>query len=467
MADVTSTSVSADQRKMVAAKLLIRSQLKLVAQSICEKQKQEKGMGTQFTLIRYARMNVPIVTLTEGVTPGYSSLTVETVTGSLDQWGDVVRITDVAKLTTLHPLTEIAVELLGDNAQRVMDREVQIVMMAGTNVQYGDGSVTSRAAVTNAMTASDNTLLRAKIVMGTNGAPLRSGPSNMKSNASAGPLAGTIAGGAHYVAVGGLEIMADIMRMAAANGLWQNVNQYNNGGKGIYMAEVGTYLGYRFVETNFIPRFKRLGNVTVNQTFTDGLVVADCFGITGLTATHLNTGTMTSGAAYGIKITRKSLQRGFEEDISIIHTATMPAVGNNEALKLDFPATAGYVYQVYFDSVAGGGSTTDANLKLVSQNIAAGGSLTITAAQATGIAPPPSTNTVGPVDSIYPLYLLGDQCLVWTGLQDLQTPMTGNTPDKADPLGQLSTVGYKFTAKAAIMNQQFLMRVELPSAFNI
>lgn len=456
----TSTTTASDQRKFVAAKLLMRSQMKLVAQSICEKQKQEKGTGSTFYLIRYARMNVPITTLTEGVTPGASTLSVETVSGTLDQWGDLIVITDVAKLTTLHPLVEIATELLGDNAQRVIDREIQIVMMAGTNIQYGDGTVASRALVTTTMTITDNILLRAKIIMGTNGAPLRSGPSNMKENAKAGPLSGNLAGGAHYVAVGGLEIMADIQRMAAANGLWSTVNQYNNGGKNIYTSEVGMYLNFRFVETNFIPRFKRYGNATAAvASAADG-------GMTGVVVTNVGTGgSLVSATIYGFKIVRKSLQRGFAEDISIIHTIAGGGSGDNESLTILTPSTAGYVYDIYFDSV--GGSTTDALLKLVAGNVLPAVTTTITAVQTTGAAPPPSTNATGPVDSIYPLYILGDNCLVWTDLQQLQVLTTGNAPDKADPLGQRSTIGYKFMAKSAIMNQLFILRLELPSAFNI
>lgn len=466
MADVNSTSVSADQRKMVAAKLLMRSQLKLVAKSICETQKQDKGAGTQFTLIRYARMNVPVVTLTEGVPPTASSMTVETVTGTMDQWGDLIRITDVAKLTTLHPLTEIAIQLLGDNAQRVIDREVQIVMMTGTNVQYGDASVTSRATVTTAMTCTDAVLLRARIVLGTLGAPLRTGPSNMSSNAHGGPLAGNLAGGAHYVALGGLEVLTDIMKQAASSNLWLAVNQYAGMKSGIYSAEVGTYLNYRFVETNFIPRFRRLGNATVIAAY-DPTGLAGS-GITGLvTAGFATGGTLLTAGVYGWKITRKSLQRGFEEDISIIHTTVAGGGGSASSMSFTMPATPGYVYNLYFDSIAGGGSNTDAGLKLVQQNIAAGAVVLVTGAQLTGVSPPPSTNATGPVDSVYPLYILGAECLMWTGLQDLQTPQTSNTPDKADPLGQLSTIGYKFMAKTAIMNQNFLMRLELAAANNI
>ena len=49
-----------------------------------------------------------------------------------------------------------ATELLADNAQRVIDREVQKVWLAGTNVFYGDNTVTSRGAITSAVTGATN-----------------------------------------------------------------------------------------------------------------------------------------------------------------------------------------------------------------------------------------------------------------------------------------------------------------------
>lgn len=458
-ASVDSSTTASDQRKFVAAKLLMRQQLKLVAQSICEKQQQEKGTGTTFYMIRYARMNVPLAALSEGVTPNNNSISVETVTGSLDQWGDVITITDVAQLTTLHPLVSIATDLLGDNAQRVIDREIQIIMMAGTNVTYGDASATARSGITTSMKISDLVLLRAKIVMVNNGAPTRTGPSNMQENAKAGALQGNLTGASHYVAVVGAELAADIQALAASSNAWQNVNIYNGGGKAIYNGEVGTYLNFRVVETNFIPRFRLLGNATA--------AVADgaSGGITGLTVgIGSSAGSLVSATVYGFKITRKSKTRGFEEDISIIHTQAGGGAGDNENKVFTFPSTAGYVYNLYFDSV--GGSTTDAALKLVQANIEPSAVVNVTAVQATGAAPPGNNKTDGTVDSVYPMYILGSNCLMWTGLQQLEV-ITTSGADKSDPLNQRKTIGYKFMAKAAIMNQLFMLRVELASTFNI
>src|SRR3990172_3326310 len=136
-ATVSSTTTSSDQEKFLAAKLIARSHQKLIAASVCDKISMPQGAGLTANFVRYKRMNVPLVALTEGTDPTASAFTIATVTVTLDQWGDVIIITDVAQLTGKHPLVQQCIELLSDNAARVMDREVQLVWLAGTNVQFG------------------------------------------------------------------------------------------------------------------------------------------------------------------------------------------------------------------------------------------------------------------------------------------------------------------------------------------
>jgi N4-gp56 family major capsid protein len=462
---VTRTTTALDQEKFLAAKLLQRAHLKLVAASLCDKVQQPKGTGIQAHFVRYKRMNLPTQTLTEGVRPANSSIGVEEVTAVLDQWGDVITLTDVTRLTTKHPLVQIATDLLSDNAQRLIDREVQIVMNQGTNVQFGDGTVTTRATVTQAMTVSDTIFHKARVLMVNNGAPPRTGPSNMKENASGGAATGTLLNSQHYVAVSGPELTADLQKMAAATGLWASVVTYQNA-KAVYNGEVGSYLGFRIVETNFIPKFKRLGNKTAAVTS----AAANGGGITGFTITAVDGGgTLNSATTYFWKITRKNLLRGFEEDIAIAHSTASTATGNNESFSFAMPSTAGYVYNVYFDTVQTGGTGTDATLRLVHQNVAAGATVTVTAVPATGANPPASNRVAGgdatDPDTIHPMYVVADQALAWVGLQQLKTYVTGEGADKLDPLGQFSTIGYKFMAKAVILDQERLLRLELPSAF--
>src|ERR1700676_5575129 len=118
--EVLASVTASDQEKFLAAKLIARAYLKLVALSLCDRVQQTEGTGLTAFFVRYQRMNVPLQTLSEGVDPVNNSVSVQQFSVSLDQWGDVVTLTDVAQLTTKHPLIQQVTELLADSAQRVI-----------------------------------------------------------------------------------------------------------------------------------------------------------------------------------------------------------------------------------------------------------------------------------------------------------------------------------------------------------
>src|SRR5574343_772995 len=106
MAAISSTTLNKDQEKFLVGALLKRSYLNLVMGSLCDKLQMKEGAGQTAYMVRYARMNTPVATLTEGVTPTENTFGVEEVTVTLDQWGDYVILTDVAELTTKHPVMQ-------------------------------------------------------------------------------------------------------------------------------------------------------------------------------------------------------------------------------------------------------------------------------------------------------------------------------------------------------------------------
>lgn len=452
--EITSVTTSTDQEKFLAAKLLNRSLLKLVAASICEKVQQPKGTGLTAYFVRYKRMNVPVSSLSEGVDPSNSTFSLEQVTVTLDQWGDVLTLTDVSQLTTKHPLVQQAMELLSENAQRVIDREVQLVWLAGTNVQYGDGSVSSRSTITSGMKISDTILHKAYVNLVDAGAPPREGPAGGVLVAQA---QGQYLNGRSYVAVAGPQVIRDVMATSTSFGSWVSVASYQNA-KALYNAEVGTWLGFRFVETNFIPKFSMYGNTTA--AVTPG--ASDSFGSGTPGVLGVATGGNLAAGTYPLKVTRKDLLRGFEEAISLEHTVV---VGGTTVGSIAFvmPSTSGYVYNVYLGA-AGTAGSGDANLKLVSANIAASGTLLVTAVPSSTVTAPANVNTTGtPV--IHPVYIHGAMSCAWVGLQDLKMMVTGDQPTTDNPLMLRKKLGYKYLAKSVILDQTRLLRLEVASAY--
>lgn len=446
---ITNSTITLDQEKFLVNKLLDRSYIKLVMAGICDNIQMREGAGLTAYMVRYKRMNVPVTTLTEGTTPTQSTFTLEEVTVTLDQWGDYLEITDVAQLTAKHPLMTQCSELLADNAARVMDREITIVLLAGTNVQYGDGSVTTRPTVTAAMKISDAVIGQIRVTMVSNGAPPRGGPSG---DARQTPASGNFQNGLNYVAIAGPQVIQDVMSPATSFGTWVSAATYNNA-KQLYAAEAGTWLGVRFVETNFIPKFILFGNTT-----TAAAAGADAGG-TGATLA-VGSGSL-SNATYYWKMTRKDLLRGFEEAISIEHSTATGA--GSSSLQFTLAATSGYVYNIYLGSSSG-----DSNLKLAVQNAAASSVNNITAVSAsTTTAPASLRNSLDGNDpsALHPVFVVAEAAVSWAGFYKPRFLMSPTGATKDDPLAQRRTTGYKFFGKTVIKDQTRLLRVELASAF--
>lgn len=447
--NIINSVISYDQEKFLVNKLLDRSSLRLVMGGLCDNISMREGAGLTAYMVRYKRMDVPLTALTEAVLPTQSTFSLEQVTVTLDQWGDYLEISDVAQLTAKHPLMTQCVELLADNAARVMDREITIVMLAGTNVQYGDGSVASRGTITSSMIISDTIVQKVRVTMVNNGAPPRGGPSG---DAKQVATSGNFQNGNSYVAVCSPNVIGDVQRPSTSFGTWASAATYANA-KALYASEVGTWQGVRFVETNFIPKFILFGGTTT------AVAAGGTDAGTGFTIA-VGAGSL-SNATYYWKITRKDLQRGFEEAISIEHTTATGA--GSSSLSFTAPATAGYVYNIYL-----GSSTGDANLKLAKENLAASAAYNVTAVSAsTTTAPVSLRNSLDGADpaAIHPVFVVGEAALAWAGFYKSRVMMSPTGATKDDPLAQRRTVGYKFFGKAVIKDQTRMLRLELASAY--
>lgn len=454
--EIVVATTSTDQEKFLVATLLKRSHIKLVMGSLCDKIKMKQGAGLTAYFVRYKRMATPLVTITEATDPANSSFTLEQVTVTLDEWGDIITVSSRAILTTSHPLIQQAVALLADNAARVMDREIQLVLLAGTNVQYGDGSVLTRRTVTSAMTLNDTIMGKARISLVRAGAPPKGGPSGDAKEMAAN---GTYTRGQSYVAVCGPNVLDDITRPGANFGTWVAAQTYQSAsGNNLYNYEIGTWRNFRWVETNFIPEFTLLGDSTT-------AVVSAAAGANGMPVVTAvdGGGTLTSATSYGFKVTRKDTLRGFEEVISIAHTMTSTNTANNESFTFAFPATTGVVYNLYFDSVQAGGSVTDALLGLVSANIAPGATVTVTAPALVAAGTPPDNilATDAALAAVYVVYIFADDCLSWVGFFDTQVMITPDQSIIGNVLKLKRAIGYKFYGKAVIKDQTRILRLEI------
>jgi len=99
---------------------------------------------------RYSSLALATTALTEGVTPTAKQLAAVDVTATLQQYGDLVTISDVIIDTHEDPVLREASEVLGEQAAQTIETIRFNVLKAGTNVQYANGA--ARNAVNTEMT---------------------------------------------------------------------------------------------------------------------------------------------------------------------------------------------------------------------------------------------------------------------------------------------------------------------------
>jgi N4-gp56 family major capsid protein len=127
----------------------------------------------------------PQTPLTEGTTPTARAITMTTVTVSTDQYGDLVSISDIAKVKAPRDVVSIASERVGRTAKEVMDTISRDNIFLGGTPYYA-GDATTRATIddasANKLTAADLITLRS--TMKANNVPLPSDVSSVSVHQS-------------------------------------------------------------------------------------------------------------------------------------------------------------------------------------------------------------------------------------------------------------------------------------------
>lgn len=107
-----------------------------------------KHGGKVIEFRRYKPLGKALTPLAEGVTPEGQELNVTTVSATVKQYGAFTALTDVLILTAIDNNITEALQLIGGQASQTLDTITREVLNGGTNVQYAEGQVTSRAALT-------------------------------------------------------------------------------------------------------------------------------------------------------------------------------------------------------------------------------------------------------------------------------------------------------------------------------
>lgn len=148
----TGNDLSPQNNKVYYDKNLIRlAGPNLIHDQFAKKVTIPKNHGTKMEFRGFEPLAKSLTPLTEGVTPEGGKLDMFTVTATLKQYGYYIALTDLLEMTAIDNNVLEAQEMLGDQAGRTLDTITREVINAGTNVQYAEGQVSSRSALTQNM----------------------------------------------------------------------------------------------------------------------------------------------------------------------------------------------------------------------------------------------------------------------------------------------------------------------------
>lgn len=147
-------SISPRTAASVAKKLLERGQALMVLERFGYFDPQPKKQGRTRKWRRYLSLPTAVAPIAEGITPQGQKLSYQDIVATLEQYGDLVWITDTVSENHEDPVLNEISKLLGEQAAEIVELIRYNRLKAGTNVFYANG-VTSRTSVTSPATKSD------------------------------------------------------------------------------------------------------------------------------------------------------------------------------------------------------------------------------------------------------------------------------------------------------------------------
>lgn len=137
-----------------AVQLLERGQYLLVTERYGQSKPLPKKHTQTVKFRRYESLARAAAPLAEGITPAGQKLTKTDITAILQQYGDLVTITDVIRDTHEDPVLQEAVDIAGEQIAETIETIRIAVLRAGSTVFYANG-VASRALVNSTVKAGD------------------------------------------------------------------------------------------------------------------------------------------------------------------------------------------------------------------------------------------------------------------------------------------------------------------------
>jgi len=424
------------------------AQRQLVAYQFGQPLTLEKNAGVTYTATRYERLPLPFAPLSEGVASAGEAITIAQVSATAQQWGDLVRVTDVADMTIKHPLFKQAIRLIAIQQPETIERNVLNILLTGTQVNYANSRANRALLIaTDVMTPVEI----GKIVgaLETFGAPTFNGDERVDMRLDADSTKRFTSSTKsrdpqvmpHYVALIHPLVAQDLRQNTTIATAWaySDINRlYNN--------DLGEWGGARFCKTNMMPYWTGVAQVNGAGSTSGGALAAN---------------------TYYIQVTGAPAATSVEQQIYQVSTS-VTTTGSSSSISLTLPTKAGYVFNVYI-----GTSTSPTNLATSASGPTSGplaGQATQLASGSTvvltgvGVAQtPPAAPATGV--TVYPSMFFGTDAYGQVLLDDVEYHYLKDA-DKSDPMNQTRVVSWKIMYGTIILNNAYMARTESGSAFS-
>lgn len=266
----TDTGLSDEMKTYYSDYLIDMAEPELVHDQFGQKHPIPKNGGKTIEFRKYDPLPKALTPLTEGVTPDGRKLTMGVITSTVHQYGDYIELSDILLLTAIDNNLVQATRLLGSQAGRTLDTITREVLSGGTNVQFAEGQVESRSALTGGDETEENNhyLTVNAIRLAVRFLKVMNAP--------------RING--YYVGIIHPDCSYDLMN----DPKWVNVKTYSDP-EGIYEGEIGRIEGVRFVETSEAKVWTHAGKdyaggstATANarDVYSTLILGADAYGVT-------------------------------------------------------------------------------------------------------------------------------------------------------------------------------------------
>lgn len=257
----TDVGLSAEMKTYYSDYLIDLAEPKLVHAQFGQKAPIPKNGGKRIEFRKFNPLEKQLTALTEGVTPDGQKMSVSTIEAAVNQYGGFVELSDILMLTAIDNNLVQATKALASQAGRTLDTLTREVLVGGTNVQYAEGQVTSRAALVGGKETGNHYLTVDAVRQAVRTLKRMDAP--------------TIDGS--YIGIIHPDVSYDLM----SDPKWVNVKSYSDP-TGIYEGEIGKIENVRFVETSEAKIFEGAG-ASGRDVYATLILGDDAYGVSEIT----------------------------------------------------------------------------------------------------------------------------------------------------------------------------------------